>query len=250
MATWSMQWIGTGSGLNHALGNTSVLLRGEGDRVALIDCGHTVPGKLIELGILDQVTDIALTHMHADHIGGLEALGFFNRHVLDNVDERRPHLHVGSQRFAYILWDHGLRAGMQLDQIRHGSPAWNTLETFFQVHTGTTIKIPGLPDIRLAPTPHIGHMENYAVWLGGNVFYSGDTYEPPPHDPIHIFQDCQFAPGDGAEVHIPYDRLRDELPPEVKAKTHLVHLGMGYEAIDPKADGFAGFVLPGDIFEF
>jgi glyoxylase-like metal-dependent hydrolase (beta-lactamase superfamily II) len=250
MADWTMEWIGTGSGLNPALGNTCFLIRGKGDRVALIDCGYTVPGRLIELGYIDDITDLVITHMHSDHIGGLEAFGFYQRYITNNRGDKRPKLHIGSEKLAEILWDHALKAGMQLDQVRHGSPAWNTLDTYFNVQVGRDIAIPGLPRMELVPAPHIGHMENYAVRFENGVYYSGDTYELPPTDPVQIFQDCQFQDGNGAEVHLPYRRMVEELPPEVRAKTHLVHLSAGFEKTDAKADGFAGFVMPGDVFEY
>ena len=71
----------------------------------------------------------------------------------------------------------------------------------------------------------------------------------PPSDQKIIFQDCQFFESGQGDVHISYDKLKKELSPEVKAKTYLVHLGGGYDKRDPKADGFAGFVMPKDKFD-
>ena len=98
MAPWRMEWIGTGSGLNPVLGNTCFLLRGQGDRMALVDCGYTVPGRLLELDYIDRITDIVVTHMHSDHIGGLEAFGFYHRHVAQHLDGARPHLHIATAK--------------------------------------------------------------------------------------------------------------------------------------------------------
>ena len=68
----TLHWLGTGGGLNVALGNTSFTLRANSARTLLVDCGFTVPGRLMELNEIESVTDVLITHLHADHIGGLE----------------------------------------------------------------------------------------------------------------------------------------------------------------------------------
>jgi len=120
------------------------------------------------------------------------------------------------------------------------------LETFFRVKIGKNIDLPGLqPTFFL--NNHVQGMESYGLRFANGVFYSGDTTDLPPHDPSVIFQDVQFFEGKG-DVHVSYDKLLKELPPSVRRKVHLVHLGNTYQSRDPKKDGFAGYVMPGDQF--
>ncbi len=245
----TLQWLGTGGGLNLALGNTSFTLRADSARTLLVDCGFTVPGRLIELNEIATVSDILITHLHADHIGGLETLGFYRRFISAHLGDKRPILHLPSDELAHALWENALKAGLGHTRDADGTPIEATLDTYYQLHVGLNVKVEGLPEISLFQTPHVHDSYSYGLHIGDDIFYSGDTIELPPHGPRLIFQDCQFGPSAPSEIHISYERLRDELPPEVKQKVHLVHLATGYEKFDAQADGFAGFVEPGQSFE-
>lgn len=246
MANKTLEWVGTGSGFNPVLGNTSFLVTGDSDRGLLVDCGATVPQKLISSGRIGDITDVIITHPHGDHFHGLEGLGFFNHFVFSNKD--KPNLYVASDKLANQL-RRALDVSMGTILDNHGNECKMTLDDYFNIHVTSNVEIPGLPRVQLFPTKHVGSMENYGVRVGERIFYSGDTVELPPSDPEIIFQDCQFFDGGAGDVHTTYRRLREGLSPEVKAKTYLVHLGSGGEDNDPIADGFAGFVNPGDKFE-
>lgn len=232
--------------MNPLLGNTSCLVYGAGPRKLLLDCGSTVPLKLFETGLMDEVTDLVLTHLHADHIGGMEILALYTFFIQGRRGDKRVTLHLATDSLAHNLWEHALRAGLEHNQDQDGKPLDANIETFFNIRVGTEIEVEGLPPLSLRPTLHVTNMENYAVHFDNGVFYSGDTVELPPHDYDLIFQDCQF--GDGGPVHITYERLKTELPEDVKKKTHLLHLGVGHENHHPEEDGFAGLVLPGQEF--
>lgn len=242
-----IEWIGTGSGLNPELGNTSFLVRGK-DRTLLVDCGFTVPLELIKFGRLREVTDVVLTHRHADHIGGLEGFAFMNYFAFRKRADARPNLYVGTFDFAQRLWENSLQGGMEKIQTDENWPHVANLETYFRVKIGKQVNISGLPSAELFPTLHVQGMENYGISFQNGVWYSGDTMELPKTDAQLIFQDCQFyeTPSD---VHISYDRLKREVPAEIRARIHLVHLGSGWDKKDAQADGFAGFVKPKDRFE-
>lgn len=249
MTATTFRWIGTGSAFNPALGHTSFTVQQNGGaRILLVDCGATVALNFIGSGAVDQITDVAITHMHADHIGGLEAFAFYQYFVLGKRGDKRPNLHVANDAFAHMLWESALRGGMGKSQDESGAPLDMTLETFFRVRTGPTIRAEALPETSFVSTLHVAGMENYGLRFSNGVYYSGDTVELPPHDPQLIFQDCQWSGPIRGDVHICYERLRDEVPDDVKKRTHLVHLGRDPKDFNPLKDGFGGIVLPGQEF--
>ncbi len=224
-----IEWVGTGSGLNPVLGNTSFLVRGA-DRTLLVDCGFTVPIELIKSGQLKEVTDIVLTHAHADHIGGLEGLGFMNYFAFKKRGDARPNLYVGTDEFAQKLWEHSLRGGMERIQSDENESQRATLDTYFKVQTGTQVRVPGLPVATLFSTLHVQGLENYGVRFDNGVWYSGDTVELPSVEGKLIFQDCQFYETK-SDIHISYDKLKAKVPAEHRKRIHLVHLGSGWQPL-------------------
>jgi len=136
--------------------------------------------------------------------------------------------------------------GLVLDD--EGRDQQMSLMDYFAPITQDVLALPGLPGVRCVSRRHVGRLENFGLDIDGGVYYSGDTVELPPPGPALIFQDCQFFEGGPGTVHISYQRLSQELSPEVKARTHLVHLGGGWDTVDVVADGFAGIVRPGDRF--
>jgi glyoxylase-like metal-dependent hydrolase (beta-lactamase superfamily II) len=242
-----IEWIGTGSGLNPILGHTSFVVRGNSDRALLVDCGGTVPIELLRQGKLMEITDVLITHPHGDHMHGLEGLGFANYFMFRRRNENRPNLYLATDTLAHDLWENGLKVSMRYAQTDEGLPMDATLETYFKVNTGNQIKIPGLPEVDFFPTHHVHKMESYGIRMGEQIWYSGDTLDLPVTPARLIFQDCQFYETK-SDVHVSYDKLKRELSDEVRARVHLVHLGGGWDKKDAKADGFAGFVKPGDRF--
>lgn len=250
MGSVIIEWVGSGSAFNPSLGNTSFLVHGpQCERVLLVDCGTLVPSRLHETGWLDRVTDIAITHAHADHIGGIESFSLYSYFVKGRQGDDRPHLHLASESFARNLWEHSLKGGMGLIQDPDRRVYDATLASYFRVSTSQAVGIPGLPAFRFVPTPHIAAMPNWGLRFDNGVYYSGDTLDPPPPDARLIFQDCQFNEDGPSAVHITYRELKEKVPAEVRARTYLVHLSDAYRDHDATADGFGGFVMPGQRFE-
>ena len=252
---FSMTFLGVGGGMTPDLGNNNVLVEGaDPDAVLLLDCGYTTPLKLLELGRLDEIRHIVITHVHADHVGGLEVMGHQGRFVT----KRKPHLYVHASLMDE-LWEGSLRGGMSRTQTGEGEPAVLGLSDFFELHVLSeeepVLRITGLPPITLRPTLHVKGKPAFSVFLGERVYYSSDTQLLPPGEgpngtPLEaIFQDCQLI-GGKSNVHTPLEQLARELPPERKRLVHLMHYSHGWDAIDARALGFAEFVRPLQRYTF
>lgn len=111
--------LGSGSGMNPDLGNTSFFVSENGGPRLLIDCGFTVPAVLAKKNAMKSVEHIALTHTHSDHVGGLELLGFFKMFAPPSVSGKKPTLYLPSEKMAYTLWEHTLRGGMGFSRGDH-----------------------------------------------------------------------------------------------------------------------------------
>ncbi|MNK76004.1 ribonuclease Z [compost metagenome] len=252
---FSMTFLGVGGGLTPEFGNNNVLVEGQDpDAVLLLDCGYTTPPKLLEMGRLGEVKHIVITHVHADHVGGLEVVGHLSRFIT----KQRPNLYV-HESLMDELWEGSLRGGMARTQTGEGEATMLGLSDFFELHVlrdaEPVLRIKGLPPITLRPTLHVKGKPAFSVFLGERVYYSSDTQLLPPGEgpngaPLEaIFQDCQLV-GGKSNVHTPLEQLARELPPERKRITHLMHYSHGWDTIDSVAMGFAEFVRPLQRYDF
>lgn len=229
--------IGVGEAFAKTLHQTNFFIKpGEGEPF-LIDFGHTAPRALREAGLPSSCAKrVLLSHLHADHIGGLEELGFTSFFIWKD----RPDLYMPEDLLPF-LWDHALMAGMgQLLQGEKGAFFEAGIETYFNVATFPGNKIFSIDsvDILPFPTPHVPGRPSWGFKLhdratGKKVFLSCDSkfhlqnLETFARDVDAIFHDCQFT-ADGFHIHASLEELLT-LPESFQKKTILIHYGEDWE---------------------
>jgi ribonuclease BN (tRNA processing enzyme) len=247
------QFLGTGSAFTKTNYQSNMLVEHEGQRM-LVDCGGTAPVALMAAGYtLQDIDALYVSHQHSDHIGGIEEVAFVR---FFTAGKPRPKLFVDA-KLADDLWNHSLKGGLaSLEGLVC------TLDTYFDVHRvpmNGTFDFAGV-NFRPVQTVHImngyGIVPSYGLlWTspkGAKVFLTTDTQFAPNQimkfykSADYIFQDCETA-AVRSGVHAHYDELKT-LPEDVKRKMHLYHYQDG-DRPDAAADGFAGFVDKGQIFE-
>lgn len=133
----------------------------------LFDCGAGAVGRLEDLGLVDRVEAVFITHLHSDHVSGLYDL------LVSMVVERRS-------RPLDIYAPKGL-AGL-LDSYSALGNKLSSPETGFAVrlHEGPArnVKVGGFT-VDAVLLDHVVENYGYIVrWAGGTAAYSGDTREP------------------------------------------------------------------------
>ncbi len=250
-----LTFIGSGSAFTtHNNYHSNMLLESDDGRRLLIDCGSDARFALAEMGLsyLD-ITDVYVSHLHADHVGGLEWLCFNTR--FDPNYEGKPNLYV-SGLIVNDLWEHSLSGGLSSLQAEFAS-----LDTFFDVHIVKESKgfdWDGL-HFNLVQTTHVMNGEALMPSFGlefevneKKYYLTTDTRFTP--DQLHphymhadvIFHDCETT-DKHSNVHAHYEDLKT-LDAKLRSKMWLYHYNPG-ELPDAKADGFSGFVKKGQEFK-
>ena len=247
--------LGTGSAFTtdpHNFQSNMVLVAASGRRL-LIDCGTDIRWSLARQRLsCTDVTDIYISHLHSDHIGGLECIGFQTKF---GPACQRPRLYIEAS-LVDPLWNRSLRGGMEI--VADGQ---TDLDTFFDVRplsAAAPFEWEGM-QLQLVPTMHVSapgaHMGSFGLMIavgGRRALLTTDTQCTPTHlasyyaDADLIFHDCETSPNK-TTVHAHYDELA-QLPEATRGKTWLY----GYQPgalPDAVADGFLGFVRPGQSFE-
>lgn len=251
----NLLFLGSGSAFTVGEDNfhSNMLLTSDRGRKLLIDCGSDIRFSLYAAGLSYlEITDIFISHLHADHAGGLEFIGMTRR-----FDPRcdRANLYL-SKDIASELWDRTLSGGMRsIDQDIA------TLDTYFTVHRigkGEGFIWEGIR-FELVRMIHVDTgfyvMPSYGLFFevqGVNVFISGDSQlylqqnYPFYEQADLIFHDCETAIA-RTPVHAHYSELIT-LPERFRRKMWLYGYQPGLLP-DAQEDGFLGFVRRGQQFK-
>lgn len=247
-ANITIQFMGTGSSFSKSYGNTSALVfvehKGTMKRL-LIDCGRTTPDDLHSLGYsFADIDAIFITHLHGDHIYGLEEAGFVGRYVLN----QKPHLIFPHEKLKSDLWEKVLKGTMMNGDL----PRMMKMEDYF---ISTVVEREQqyffFNDVMFSvfPTLHVQNKKSYGLIIGEKDFimYSGDSLLNQEliqigfeNDCQAVFQDCQLFHNEG-RVHASFEDLLT-LENFVREDTYIMHYGDDLEAHREKIEG-AGFKI-------
>jgi ribonuclease BN (tRNA processing enzyme) len=233
---------------------SNMLLRSPSGESLLIDCGADVRRSLHTQGFDHQdIGSVYLSHLHADHAGGLEWLAFARKFAPNPLS--KPHFYL-TERLVKPLWEHTLSGGLT---SLTDEPA--SLSAYFQMHPvvdGGGFDWEGI-HFYIIENPHIesefAHMPSYGLLFevnGQTIFLTTDMQFQPDHAmPYYhaaqlIFQDCETSVHPSG-VHAHYQELKT-LDPAIKAKMWLYHYNDAPSQTQARADGFCGFVRPGQHF--
>lgn len=231
----------------------------------MIDCAHSGPRSLEKYGLLlKDITHVFITHLHADHISGMEEFAFRAKLIY----KQQP-IVLTTASLLDRLWNASLRGGLEYIEQIPGQQAKQVLSDFFAPEAlapMTWLTIEGEPGLRiyLHPTNHVAGMESYGIEVeempGGKekrFLFSGDTkfdndlIQHGAQTCAKIFHDCQlYDSGKNNEfgVHASYTQF-STLPLEIRNKMWLYHYG-DTPLPHAEGDGFAGFVAELQSFTF
>jgi len=270
--------LGAGSAFSMNQYQSNFLLDFDGYKM-LFDCGSDIRWAMhdVKLGVND-INAIYISHLHADHIGGLEwvALNRFFNKSLPKVD-----LYI-SEYLVDDLWSDCLKGGLSTYQ-----GAVLGLNDYFNVivipengtHTLTSLKNHyKIWNITPVQTVHV--MSGYKIMPSFGLMidstYTSDSSLRDNHYKVYITADTQYRPYQirdfyaqadliledcetsnfKSHVHAHYEDL-NKLEIEFKNKMWLYHYndqpwgGADLDAMQQMAkhDGFLGFLTQGQIIE-
>ncbi len=252
-----MKLIFLGSGSAFTLGNnnfqSNLLFHVNNEKNLLLDCGTDIRFSLQEAGFnYKNISDVYISHLHADHVGGMEYLAI-NSYF--DPDINKPNLYL-SDLLVDNLWNNVLSGGLSTLQNKIVS-----LDTYFSVHVVEKNQSFVWENISFQLVQTLHYMNSFVIAPsfglfftinGKNVFITSDTQFFPNcflsfyQSADIIFHDCQTLPARCA-IHAQYHELQT-LPEDIRGKMWLYHYDSerGHNAVK---DGFLGFVKKGQVFD-
>jgi len=225
-----IKFVGTGSAFTMRNYQTNVLIENNGKHL-LIDAGMDIRFSLDNMGLsYKDIDSLYITHLHADHIGGIEWLAFttyFDPSVKDKITL------IGNNELVRELWNSSLKGGLKSIQgkktilsdyfdvqmiKKNGSFVWENIE--FQIVQSVHI----MDEYSIVPTFGLMITDPY---YKKKIYYTGDTQFNPNQimdfykEADLIIQDCETTPFKSG-VHANFLDLIT-LDDDIKGKMMLVH---------------------------
>ncbi|MCG7407660.1 MBL fold metallo-hydrolase [Paenibacillus sp. ACRRX] len=218
--TIQLQMLGTGSAFAKTYLNNNAILHTT-QHAFLIDCGITAPMAVHQLGkSFNEFDGVIVTHLHADHVGGLEEYAFQMKFRY----KRKPKLYIAAS-LVDMLWENTLKGGMSQDGI-------NKLDDVFDVlPMEPELNHPLAADLQVkwVKTDHMPGKNSYSLLINERFFYTADMrfnfellQSLVDNGVEHIWHDCQLI-GTG-EVHSTIHELLS-LPIPLQQRISLMHYG-------------------------
>lgn len=192
--------IGVGTAFGRRFFNSNVIIELDSGEFLLVDCGLTASRSLETIGmsILD-VDHLFISHLHADHIGGIEELALKRKLILN----KKVNLHINA-KLVDSLWG-SIKEGLehtQLGRLR--------FDDYFNVLVHDDhFALDGV-EFSSHPTQHIRGMTSFDIGFGDlllttdTVFSREYVLSRAAHFKT-VVHDCSF--NSVQRVHAYYERL-------------------------------------------
>lgn len=234
--------------LPHFSGNGSMVAE---TRRMLIDCGRRVPEALDAAGIsMESIDDIYISHLHSDHVGGLEHLAFVRYDWKNRPESFRESQEKGWPSPPRLIANRELMKELWLKTLRGGLESMEgflaTLETYFipvRVAENKSFDWMGwrcslIQQIHIMTGSSI--MNTFGLFMERegypSVYFTTDSQHCSPRQleifyrkADLIFQDCELSPH-MSQVHANWRQLTGDptansirLGPEIRRKMLLSH---------------------------
>lgn len=231
--------LGTGHSESIEHWNTNAMLATPKGNM-LIDCGFTIKYALRDQGLsLPDIDAVFITHVHGDHVFGLERIGYESRFSYG----KRVKLYI-RETLLTELWDQTLKGSMGL-----ASEGENTLQDFFDVVVlkDNHFSYNGV-DIRLFHTRHTPRKTCYGLYINEKIIFTSDT--TPIADVIEhlpaqaIFHDVTLR--DEHPVHAAIPALMNAYSENTRKKMYLMSYEDHWRDYEAQINrDFAGFARQG-----
>lgn len=249
-----LQFLGTGGAFTNIKDNyqSNMVLHAASGRCLLIDCGSDARHSLAAQGYSYKNIDaVYISHLHADHVGGLEWLAFT---TYFDPQQKKPKLYIHPD-LRERLWRNVLSGGLEslegdriacLDDFFEVVPLFENSFSWEHIifHLIRTIHVFNGPTL----TPSYGlyfSTPQYTIFLTTDTQFQPLEYQSYFDQADIIFHDCDTNTFQ-SPVHAHFSQL-STLPAVIKAKMWLYHYHSD-NGLNPHAQGFLGFVRKGQQF--
>jgi glyoxylase-like metal-dependent hydrolase (beta-lactamase superfamily II) len=168
--------VGHSESLEHF--NPTILIENNRGRL-LIDCGHTTKHALADAGLtIGDIDAIFITHVHGDHVFGLERFAFESRFKFG----KKPRL-IFHESIKHELWDQTLKGS--LGYVGEGKAEF---EDFFDLTPLSSLKFSEIGlNFSIFPVNHTPNKNTYGLIVENKILYTSDTVAIP-----ELLSDSEF----------------------------------------------------------